>query len=127
MTEMKRPMTDEEYIRRIGQLYNHILSLRKDADYVVNQPQMDKLVELLDYFIAKANALDGEVQKVNLKPAEIHGGVTAHFLVFDTHGDDVQKFCKVLSYCSAIGIDALESGDVCIDCTIPNVFIPKKS
>lgn len=127
MPEINHTLTDEEYVRRIGHLYNHILSLRKDSDYVVNQPQMDKLVELLDYFLAKAKALEGEVPKVDLKPAEIHGGVTAVFLVFDTHGEDVQKFCKVLSYCSAIGIDSLESGDVCIDCTIPNVFIPKKS
>lgn len=125
MPEINKPLTDEEYVRRLGMMYDKILSLRKDSDYVVNQPQMDKLVELLDYFLTKAKALDGEVQKVNLKPAEIHGGVTAHFLVFDTHGEDVQKFCKVLSYCSAIGIDALESGDVCIDCTIPDVFIPK--
>ena len=125
MPEINKPMTDEEYVRRLGMMYDKILSLRKDSDYVVNQPQMDKLVELLDYFLTKSKALDGEVQKVNLKPAEIHGGVTAHFLVFDTHGEDVQKFCKVLSYCSAIGIDALESGDVCIDCTIPNVFVPK--
>ena len=125
MPEINKPLTDEEYVRRLGMMYDKILSLRKDSDYVVNQPQMDKLVELLDYFLTKSKALDGEVQKVNLKPAEIHGGVTAHFLVFDTHGEDVQKFCKVLSYCSAIGIDALESGDVCIDCTIPNVFVPK--
>lgn len=125
MPEINKPLTDEEYVRRLGMMYDKILSLRKDSDYVVNQPQMDRLVELLDYFLTKAKVLDGEVQKVNLKPAEIHGGVTAHFLVFDTHGEDVQKFCKVLSYCSAIGIDALESGDVCIDCTIPDVFIPK--
>lgn len=125
MPEVDRPMTDEEYVTRLGKIYQHILSLRKDSDYVINQPQMDKLIELLNYFLAKAKALDGEVQKVNLKPAEINGGITAHFLVFDTHGEDVQRFCKVLSYCSSIGIDALESGDVCIDCTVPQVFVPK--
>lgn len=125
MPETNKPLTDEEYVARIGSMYDKILSLREDSDYVVNQPQMDKLVELLDYFIMKAKALDGVVQPVNLKPAETFGGVTAHFLVFDTHGEDVQKFCKVLSYCSAIGIDSLENGDVCIDCTVPNIFVPK--
>lgn len=125
MSNTNRPMTDEAYVAHIGRLYQHILALRKDSDYVINQPQMDRLVELLDYFIKKAKVLDGEVERVDLKPAQVNGDVVAQFPVFDSHGDDVPKFCKVLSYCSAIGIDAMVDGTICIACTVPNVFVPK--
>ena len=40
-------MTDIEYVKRITQLYGAVLSLRKDDNYVVNQPQMDKFVEIV--------------------------------------------------------------------------------
>ena len=117
-------MTNEEYIARIGALYSKIMSIRKDSDFVVNQPQMDKLVDVLTFFMDTAKKLDGKVEPVKLVPREEHGGVTATFLVFDIYGDDVARFCDVMRYASAIGIDSMDEG-ICISVTIPNVFISK--
>ena len=117
-------MTNEEYVRRLGILYQKVLDLRTDDDYVVNQPQMDRLMSIMEFFLDAAERLDGEVQPVKLIPREEHGGVTASFLVFDIYGDDVQKFCDVMRFASTIGIDATEDG-VCIECTVPNVFVHK--
>lgn len=119
-------MTNEEYVKHLGILYNEILNLRKDEDYVVNQPQMDKLVEVLEFFLDAAKRLDGSVEPVVLQPKEEHGGVTATFLVFDLAGEQVAKFCDVMRNCSAIGVDAKTNGEVCISCTVPKVFVPKK-
>ena len=116
-------MTDEEYVRRFGILYEQIMNFRKNEDYVVNQPQMDKLVEVLEFFIDSAKELGGKVEPVRLVPKEEHGGVTATFLVFDIYGEKVQRFCKVMSYCFGITIDSTFDG-VCISCTIPEVFVP---
>lgn len=118
-------MTNEEYVKRLGILYNKVLSLRKDADYIVNQPQMDKLVAVLEFFLDEAKELDGKVEPVQLKPKEEHGGVTATFLVFDLYNDRVSRFCDVMRGCSAITIDATSKGEVCISCTIPDVFVHK--
>lgn len=117
-------MTDVEYIKRITQLYGAVLSLRKDDDYVVNQPQMDKFVEVLDFFMNEARENHGKIEPVNLSPKEEHGGVTATFIVFDIYGEDIQKFCKVMSYTSAITIDGTEDG-ICISVTVPEVFVQK--
>lgn len=118
-------MTNEEYVRRLGTLYSKVLDLRKDSDYIVNQSQMDKLVAVLEFFLDTAKALDGKVEPVRLKPREEHGGVTATFLVFDLFDDKVVRFCDVMKACSAITIDATTDGEVCISCTVPNVFIHK--
>lgn len=118
-------LTNEEYVRRLGVLYNKILSLRKDDDYVVNQEQMDKLVEVLDFFIKASKKSNGKVEYTKLTPREQHGGVTATFIVFDVYGDDVQEFSKVIGYTSAVSIDATTDGEVCISVTIPNVFVHK--
>lgn len=117
-------MTNEEYLARIGTLYNKIMSIRKDSDFIVNQPQMDKLVDVLTFFMDAARDLDGRVEPVKLVPREEHGGVTATFLVFDVYGDGVKRFCDVMRSASAISIDSMDEG-ICISVTIPNVFISK--
>ena len=117
-------MTNEEYVAQVDQLYGRIMSLRKDRDFVVNQPQMDKLIDVLSFFIDTAKELNGSVEPVELVPREEHGGVTAKFIVFDIYGDDVQRFCDVMQFASAIGIDSTNDG-ICIAVTIPNVFVRK--
>lgn len=116
-------MTDTEYVKRITQLYSTILSLRKDDNYAINQPQMDKLIEVLDFFMNIARKSNGKVEPVSLLPREEHGGVTATFIVFDIYGEDIQNYCKVMSYTSAITIDGTEDG-ICISVTVPEVFVP---
>lgn len=116
-------LTNEEYVKRLGQLYEKVLSLRDDDNYVINQPQMDKLIEVLNFFLDAAQKCNGKVEPVKLTPRAEHGGVTATFLVFDIYGEDIQKYCKVMSYTSAITIDATEYG-ICMSVTVPEVFVP---
>lgn len=116
-------LTNEEYVKRLGQLYEKVLSLRDDDNYVINQPQIDKLVEVLNFFLDAAQKCNGKVEPVKLTPRAEHGGVTATFLVFDIYGEDIQKYCKVMSYTSAITIDATEDG-ICMSVTVPEVFVP---
>lgn len=116
-------MTNEEYVKRLGQLYDKILSLRDDDDYAINQPQMDKLIEVLNFFLDAAQKCDGKVEPVKLTPKTEHGGVTATFVVFDIYGEDVQRYCDVMRYTSAITIDSTEEG-ICISVTVPEVFVP---
>lgn len=72
-----------------------------------------------------ARKSNGNVEPIGLSPKEEHDGVTATFVVFDIYGDDVQQYCKVMSYASAITIDGTEDG-ICISVTIPEVFVPIK-
>lgn len=118
-------MTNEEYVKRLGELYHKIISLRRDDDYVINQPQMDKLIEVLNFFLDTAKECNGKVEPVKLVPRAEHGGVTATFVVFDIVGNAVQRFCDVMRYTSAITIDSTEDG-ICISVTVPEVFVPIK-
>ena len=117
-------LTNEEYLARLGVLYIKIMSIRKDSDFVVNQTQMDKLVNVLTFFMDATKDLDGKVDPIKLTPREEHGGVTATFLVFDIFGENVQKFCDVMQFASAITIDSTDDG-ICISVTVPNVFVHK--
>ncbi|MBE6872085.1 MAG: hypothetical protein E7491_09085 [Ruminococcaceae bacterium] len=116
-------MTNEEYVRQLGMLYEKTLSVRKDDSYQINPPQMDKLINILDSFLSHG---DGKIEPVKLIPREEHGGVTATFTVFDVYGENVKKFCDAISEASAITIDATSDGEVCISVTIPEVFTSKK-
>lgn len=118
-------MTNEEFVAEFGNLYGKIMDLKKDSDYVVNRPQMDKMISVLDFFMSTAKKLNGRVKPVRLVPREEHGGVTASFIVFDIYGDDVKKFCDVMRHASAIGIDSMKNGEICIAVTIPNIFVRK--
>lgn len=116
-------MNDVEYVRRLGVLYQEVLKLRKNDEYRINQIQMDKFTKVLDFFM-KHTIDDDYVDPVDIAPEELHGGVTAVFVVFDVCGDEVLEFCEVMKACSAITIDSLEDGRICISCTVPDVFVP---
>ena len=119
---------DEEFVRKIGQIYNLVLSLRRDEDFEVNQIQLDRLVNLYKFFLDKAIPPEDEVEDLDLVPREEFGSVTAKFLVFSLNGvQEVQKFCDVLQYCSACGMDVVDGNKVCIECTVPDVFVPRKN
>lgn len=107
-------------------LYAKIMSIRNDDDYVVNQPQMDKLNEAIAFFADAAKKNDGSIDPINLYPCEEHGGVTAKFLIFDVYGEETQEFAKIVSYTSALSIDPTKEG-IAISITIPNVFVKKEN
>jgi len=115
----------EKFVRKIGHIYEKVMNLRDNDDFVVNQEQMDKFVEVLNFFYDTANNLNGELEPIRLEPKEENGGVTATFLLFDIYGENIQRFSKIIGYTSGITIESTVDG-VCISVTVPGVFIPKK-
>lgn len=120
-------MTSEEFVKLCGQVYMQELEKLDDADYVVNQPQMNKLLDVCAFFIQTAKRCGGRVEPIALSPRELHGGVNAQFEVFDVSGDEVQRFCQALSYTTAISMDVTADDEVYISVTVPNVFVEKKA
>lgn len=118
---------NDEFVQKMSVIHDYVMRIRKDSDYIVNQPQMDKLTALVEFFIEVSKRTAGNVLPVDLRPAAEHGGVVAHFWYFNVAGSKVKSFCDVAQHCSAISIDALDTGEVCISCTIPNVFVRKDS
>lgn len=116
-------LSNDDLAVRLGQLYNRVLELRTNADYVLNQPQMEKLIKVLSFFIEVADDEFDEVLEPEVIPSHQHGGVTANFIVFSIRGDDIAKFCDAISGCSALSIDVVEEEKVCISVTVPNVFV----
>lgn len=113
-----------DLIKNFGELYNRVMSLRKNDDYVVNTEQMAKFLNLVTFFLHKKEEdPDIQVDPLGFEPREQHGGVTATFIVADFSGDEVPKLCSVLSGCSAITIDANVDSEVRISCTVPYVFV----
>ena len=117
-------MTNEEYLAAFGMFYQKLIGVRKDEDYVVNSKQARRFTDVMSFLTEKAKELDGEVEPVTLIPHEEHGGITANFLVFDLHGEDIKRFCDITKHASAVTVDSTQDG-VCISITIPNVFVKK--
>ena len=116
---------DIQIASEVGRIYNELMSIRKDSDYVINPGQMEKFLDLVRFFnrrlIRKTTA---SVEVEELKPKMTSGGVTAKFVLFDVHGEMVSEFCRVLSACSVIQI-MLGNECVMISCTVPDVFVRK--
>ena len=117
-------MNNEEYARRLGIMYQKLLDLRSEDDYIVNQPQLEKLMKIVEFFLEQPEHLGGSIESIDMNPKEEHGGVTATFLIFTMRGESVKKFCEVIQHASAVSIDGSEDG-ICISCTVPNVFVHK--
>lgn len=115
---------DDWFIKKFGQIYEAVMKLRTNDDYAINPIQMDRFLDLVQFFIRKSKEFGDKVDIEKTEPKQEYGGVTATFVVFGVNGDEVREFCKVLKYCSAISIDATDDG-VCISCTVPNIFVRK--
>lgn len=123
---MKQNPTDEEFVAALGKMYREMIESRDPKDYSVNRVQMQKLIDLQNFFIELQKEMkDGSVELEELDPRALVGGVTAKYIIVDLSMDQVQKFADAIRGCSAISIEPIIDGDgaVCISCTVPDVFV----
>lgn len=114
-----------EIAKKVWELYQAEMASRREEDYELNEVQMRKLIDSYAFFVEIAERDGGEIEPFKIEPLETTGGVTGYFTVFYLHGEDVQRFCKIVGNMSAISIDSTSDGDVCISFTIPRVFQKK--
>lgn len=119
-------LSDEEFFRIFGEVYDEYISSKKDEDYEINPPQWFKLLRVIKYFFDLAKANNGKVVPCHLMPRFENGGVTAYFNVIDFHANDIPTLCEMLSQVSSITIDATTDGYVCVSVSVPNVYIEKQ-
>ena len=115
-----------DYEKMIWQLYQEEMASRDNADYEPDYDQMQKLVDAYAFFVEYAKKHGGRVEKVEIIPKREVCGVTAYFTLFAPFDEDLERFKKVMQDMSAITIDSLTNGDVCIDINIPGCFKKKK-
>ena len=116
----------DDFIYRLGQLYQQMLSRRRNEDYRINPVQMDRFLELLRFFRRKADPeFDLGIEPFHLEAKEECGGFSANFCVFDLCGNEVREFARLISCCSAVSIDARTDSQVCISLTVPDLFVPR--
>ena len=101
------------------------MASRSNSDYEVNPEQMQKLIDAYGYFMEIAAIYNGTVEPLKLEPKRINGGITAYFTVFHLAGENIKRFCEVVQGFSALSIDSLEDGTVCLSFTVPKVFREK--
>ena len=103
------------------------LAGRNDDDYVFNREQGMHLLDAYEFFLDLAEKCHGTVKPLELRPREEVAYISATFRVFDLSGMEIIRFCQVILYASAFGIDSLSDGRVCIELTFPGVFVRKEA
>lgn len=118
-------ISDQEFVKRFMAAYHKEMEDFDPDEYQVNPEQLQKLINLIDFFKKAAKDLGGKIESIDIDPAAPPNGITANFIVFDLFGEDIQRFCEVIRHCSAISMDVTVKDEVSISCTIPNVFTLK--
>lgn len=116
-----KQMDDSWFVSKFGQIYQQVIALRKNEDFVINPKRMDQFLDLVSFFLHNVDE-DGKVEIEKTEPRHGFGGVTAKFIVLTLRNENVLEFCKVLKNCSAVSIDSCDDG-ACISCTVPDVFV----
>lgn len=119
-------LSDEEFLRLFGRIYDELMKKLNDDDYAVNPPQWNTLLEVVEYFDGLAVKSRGYIEPVELQPKMTSGSVTLYITVLGLRGVDVKKFCDMLSKCSSFTLDATTDGQACLSVCIPNVFVRKQ-
>ena len=61
---------DAWFIKKFGQIYDAVMNLRKNEDYVVNPVQMDRFLDLVQFFIKKAEEYGDKVEIEKTEPKQ---------------------------------------------------------
>lgn len=112
----------DEYYKQIWELYEQEMAKRNSDDYEANPEQMRKFINAYGFFSDLVKKNGGSIEPIRLAPTEVNGGITAYFTVFYLAGEEVARFSEVIKGASALSIDSLEDGTVCISFTVPKVF-----
>ena len=116
---------NNDIVIAFARFYEAEMRRRNNEDYEVNPVQMNKFLDAVSYFSKKAEENDDTIDPIRCEPKEEHGGLTAHFIVFDSYGEDLQEFSRIMSYCSALSIDVTTNNKCCISITIPNIYVER--
>lgn len=112
----------KDYEETIWKIYEEEMLSRKSSDYVECEEQMEKVKSAYSFF----KSIDGcRMEPLKPNPIKENVGITAYFTVFYLYGDQIAEFQKIVGDMSALSIDALSDGTVCISFNIPNVFVRK--
>ena len=102
------------------------IDTRSDDDYVINRPQWEKMVEVLEFFANEAEENETiELKPSNLSPRNINGGVEISFEVLDLYGEKFDRFREILRHAKGIEMNTTLSGKAELCITIPRVFVRK--
>ena len=115
-------MNETEFLQEVWQVYEEELAKLSNDDYIINVAQMGKLREAYKFFHDITEECGGEIEPLKLEPKEVNGGITVYMTLFYLSDENLKKFGEIVGNMSAISIDAMEDGDVCISFTIPGVF-----
>lgn len=119
---------DIEFTRRLGELVDRVRKMRGNQCYDVNEEQMEKVRKILEFYQDADVFYHAEVPEIDLEPEFGIGGLIMRFKLMSANGaEEVQRFCDAMSACSAIAIETTTDGKAILDCTVPNVFVPKVS
>lgn len=118
---LTKPTAD--FVGMLGREYIEIINSRSNEDYIVNQPQMNKFLEVLAFIIEQSKAGDCEIKSVTLEPREENAGLTAEYIVFDIWGKSHNRFQEVLKHTTAFSVDATLDHRVRVSLTVPEVFV----
>lgn len=125
MSKKFKDLSDEEIIKIFGKAYFDYLKKTDDSDFVVNQPQWDLLMDIVEYFQELAEKSGGFIEPVDLQPKITSGGVTLHIELLSMRGKEVTDFCAMLSRVHSFTLDATLDGNAVLSVCVPNVFVKK--
>ena len=117
----------DELLLDLGKSINSLVESESADDYMPNQTQQLKFLMLLRFLEKKAADVgDAEIKPVEIIPQEMCAGIDANFLWFSLNGEEeVEKFNKLLSYCSAFSVCPTNDERTRLSFTVPNLFVKK--
>lgn len=117
----------DDIVAEIGKGINNLINTENASDYIPNQIQQLKFLMLSRFLKEKAESVgDAEILPIEIIPQEMCGGIDANFLWFSLNGEEeIEKFNKLLSYCSAFSICPTNDERTRLSFTVPNLFVKK--
>ena len=119
-------MSDMDVLKLAIEAFEEEMASRKDEDFEVNDPQMDKFAAVYRFFAKTAKDNHCIIEPIKYSPKEEVGRISVHFNLLYLTPREIKEFAQIISYTSAIEIFAQVDGSVCVSVNVPNVFKKKQ-
>lgn len=119
-------MGDVEFAKEITRIYNEEMGMRDENDYTVNEIQMERFFDICHFFRGIIKDIgEGYMEPIRFNPIEERGSITVYLRIMDMQGKEIQEFCDVFRYASAVSMNPTTDDMICISISVPQVFIRK--
>ncbi len=115
----------DDFLRLAGCIYEHYLESVSEDDFIINPPQMQKFIDLVNFISKKSKKERFEVDPLLFSKKDCNAEITIRGFVLDLYLGEVAEFCNLVKDSCNIYLETNRNNEICLTILFKDVFVRK--